>query len=305
MSEDFERYKTLGALAPVLDEHVEWFGLVVRRLAYPEYPESADNILEPDSFKFWHENRNNISEVAPETLEQLKKLHRDMIHAGQELLETADSGTKPSFEKFNEFKNLYDDFLHRIRRIEKDSALENCGIDQRTGLRSHSVLERDLKVEMERVARRGNPLSLILARIDDYAKIKESDENAREEALKLAAQNIRKCIRNFDDAYYKSEGEFILSLKHADTSGAQAAVNRLRQFLGESTRTFSVDGEDLFLTMSYCVAEPSPGDIMGDFIQNMSKDLDSCTGERDVSIHFKEVSPLQRYVSAIDKEAVS
>jgi GGDEF domain-containing protein len=156
---------------------------------------------------------------------------------------------------------------------------------------------KDLEREMERRSRRGKPFSLALVRIDRYDEIREMqnvDEHAR--LLMTLANMIRKCLRSFDDAYRSGEGEFIMSLKHADISGGTAALNRLRRLLEEEK---IVIGVAFPLSLSGCVAEPMPGDDLSLLLGNMRHDLGRYGEHGGAALEYHEISPLQRFVEDI------
>jgi diguanylate cyclase (GGDEF)-like protein len=161
----------------------------------------------------------------------------------------------------------------------------------------------ELERELERRARRGRPFSLALASIDNFDIIRE---HATEEQLKTILATlgrlIHKCIRSFDDGYRSGEAEFIMSLKHADAAGGATAINRLRSYLDQEKMTVPDGaGNMVLLTMSYCVAEPVPGDTLDDLMKNMRLDLERYREDGNTSLQYYEQSPLARLIRGIEK----
>ena len=286
MALEYNNSTQFETLAPVLEDYAGWFGRVALCVAYHEENSLLDKIATPSSFADWLVETRNSASFAPEAINGLDKLHEDMLGIAEKLITILQTGERPSIKDFAEFKNTYTGFLSRIRRLEKDSALEKSSIDEPTGLRSQEAIKNDLKREMDRVSRQGNPFSLLLTRIDafDY----QSDQKR---ALEIAVANIKYCMRSFDDAYYMGQGHFLISLKHADMIGGLAAVSRLQQALRK-------DKDNAGLTMSYSLVEPISGDDAFAIIKHMRQDLDDHAKETDCVLKFKEVSPLERFVSA-------
>ena len=256
----------------------------------------------PESFKNWVDEVEEGDKVEKITLDRLVRLHAELQNLSIELVRTAETtDRRPEIKQFDSFVNIYDDFVFQLRRLERDSLQAESGLDALTGLRSHSVLMKDLEREMERRSRRGKPFSLVLARIDSYAHIQTiQSEQKTDNCLLGVSKQIKKCIRSFDDAYKLEDGEFIMCLKHADTSGGAATIARLRRFLEEEPVKVEENGNLYDLTMSYCVSEPLPGDNVAQLLNNMRDDLNRYVTEKDTALEYFEQSPLQRFVKAMD-----
>lgn len=276
-------------LAPVLEDYADWFANIAMAVSYLEATKLSD-IAPPQSFRVWSEEISAQKDaVNPIVIDDLTKTHDEMLKLGQTILAGLSNKQKPSFDDFSEFKNIYSAFLLRLRRLEKDSATEGSAIDEQTGLRNPKSIVSDLKKEMERVARQGNPFSLMATRIDAFA-----GQQDQSHALLVATNNIKRCMRNFDDAYHLGNGNFLISLKHADIMGAEAAVSRLQEYLKED------ENNKENLTMSYCISEPEPEDDIAKKVQVMQQDLGENLNNRDSILKFKEVSDLQRFVDGMN-----
>lgn len=287
MALEYESNNKFEALAPVLEDYANWFGNIALCTAYPGEGGDPETIASPVSFKVWLESVESGGDFSADIVEGITKIHDDMARIGVKIVDHLKQNKKPELQDFSEFQNLYSAFLSRIRRMEKDSALEGSGIDETTGLRAVEVLESDLKKEMERLSRQGNPFSLVFTRIDSFA-----GQQDQEAALKIAVTSIKRCMRSFDDAYYLGLGQFLVSLKHADIIGAQAATNRLQQSLREDKENTGK------MTMSYCMAEPIPDDKITPLVDHMREDLNEHLNEKDAVLKFIEMSPLERFVNS-------
>jgi diguanylate cyclase (GGDEF)-like protein len=299
MTLSYEVDNKLKALSPILDEHSEWFGRVVRWAYYPEAYDESQLLSFPDSYKSWCSQIEGDDLFQKSTISKLTNLHNELHDSAKELLRSSvqNAGGKPPIALYDSFVDRYDEFIAHMRRLEMDCMQADSGIDSMTGLRSKKAMMKDLAKEMERRARHGRPFSLALARIDKYEYIKslQSDEQ-HQTAMRCISGLIFKCIRSFDDAYRASDDEFIMSLKHANMSGGTAAIARLRRFMEEEGPQVVENDKEYPITMSYCVAEPVPGDDVNSLLSNMRADLDRYDEKGDTSLEYIEVSPLKRFI---------
>ncbi len=286
-----QKENLIYTLSSVLDEYGEWFGRIMRKSFYPQ--ESREISDEPP------ENYSSLlktlesHDVHERIIETMNTITVELHNSAQKLIESGSTNNgRPDIRMMDDLINLYDEFVANIRRLEKDKLLDGSGIDSLTGLRTEEAMLRDMKQEMERKARRGKPFCVVLAKVDGFGELsKISSEEEMEDLIRSAADVIRQCVRTYDDAYYPAEGEFILSLKHADINGGLAAVDRLRRLLKES-------GKDI--TMSYVTAEPEAGEDVAKLMEYLREDINRYVTERDVSIQYYEVSPLKRYLQSAE-----
>jgi diguanylate cyclase len=265
----------------VIGDYSAWFAQVVRESFYRDSKMNQEKVLFPEPlFALLGIDEGDVSPA----IAQMQRIQDDLHKSAEAILE----GTRlPDIYDFDNFLQSYEGFMGRLQRLEIDSLLFDFGMDRTTGLRSASVMIADLERELDRRARRGQPFSVVVARLDTW-----SEENY-EERVKLASAAIRDCMRSFDDAYVSGEGEFIVSLKHADASGGIRFVDRLQEFLQKSRTDFS---------MSFCVAEPLPGDNITDLVENVRGDLQqTIVRGGGVTKQYEDLSPLQRFLSTITK----
>ncbi len=280
MALSYDLDSRLKALAPVLDEHAAWMRAVMVQLFYP------DNSLPP------------TPEGRPE-LGDLNRIYEELHRAGEGLMR---EGKIPDRKIFEAFLELADEFIMQLRRMEKDALLAGSGIDALTGLRSAQAMEKDLERELERRARQGKPFCLVLAHIDDFGKITTGVPGQQtQEILKSIAAHVRKCLRSFDDAYRLDNGEFVMALKQTETAGGTAAINRLRGFMTKEPVLLGA----FPVTLSYCAAEPVPGDKMDQLLAHMRQDLNRYDEGGNTTIEYIEQSPLERFIHGMDDKGKS
>ncbi len=265
----------------ILQDYAEWSSQVLRATFYPEKILRQD-IQPPAGLREKLEQLANADQLAQPTIPDVLARQTELLAHADKMLA---SKTKPELEVFDAFLGLYEDFIERLARFDIDSVLSDFGVDNVTGLRSANVMIPDLERELERRARRGHPFSIVLCQVDRPVQA-DLIEN-----LKLAATVLKICMRSFDDAYMSGKNEMLVSLKQTDNAGALRFVERLKYVLTEKGATF---------TMSFCAAEPMPGDDLASLIANVRSDLkelaSSGAGEAG---EYEEISPLQRFIKTI------
>ncbi len=286
---EYKTHITFELLAPILEEYAAWFSDIAFSVAYLEdLPEESHFIPMPNSFHHWLQNPQTTNNINQFILHDMTKAHEDMTRIAALLMTRLNEGEKPLRHDFEDFKNLYNAFLMRLRRLEKDSAYEGSGIDPQTGLRSQNAFLDDMKEEMERLGRQGNPFCLVMANIDMWDDLKD-----QKKIIEVVTRSVKKCMRSFDDAYSLGQGEFILSLKHADKIGGKAAINRLQAYL-----EYDEDNK-AGVTMSYCLFEPTIGDDISKMLGDMRQDLKNHTQNKNIVLELSEISALERYASKL------
>lgn len=288
----------LHALSPILNEFSEWYGDLLRQLFYPEEISRDVPDCASPSFEVWLKEAASSPYVEPEMLKKLDDLNRDLhILSGALFRDARDNRVKPCGKSYDQLSTIYFALINNIRRLELDALLEDSGIDALTGLRSKHAMQADIERELERLARRGKPFSLALARIDLYdALVEEHGRDHAREYTKIIAHLIKKSMRSFDDGYRLGNGEFILCLKQADVSGGVAALERLKKLLEARNLKFFLHGAERYLTMSCCIAAPFPGDNVDELIHNLRKDMAASEKPANVLLEYHEMSDLQRFV---------
>lgn len=299
----YEQDSQLNNLAPVLDEHAEWFNRIIRHAFYPDKNMETDLLAIPDSFETWATAISQIEGVQKEGLNRVRRVHADMHESAKDLIASSGRGDeKPPVKKFDTLVTFYDEFVSNIRRLEREAAVTDSGLDPLTGLRTRHVMAKDLEREMERRARRGKPFCLALAKIDHYDEIKSLPPELHDKAMQDVSEIIRLTIRSFDDAYRLQDGEFIMCLKQTEMSGGAASLNRLRKLIEERAPSYPMSGQEKRISLSACVSEPQPGDNIDVLIENMRGDMTRYGGEEETVLEYFEQSPLQRFVSDLANE---
>jgi diguanylate cyclase len=300
---NYELDTHLKVLEAVLDDYTGWFLQVTRRVFYPLDDHSGMNnkggvFVYPPSFESWVKETEKTGSMPPHALKALRELHRDLCSRAELLINgSVKSRLPPPHSEYQKLTVLFEEFTGRIRRQEKDQLLGDSGIDTLTGLRSKDAMEKDIKREMDRLARQGKTFALALVRLDNYdvmrAEMPEQEMNA---AIKTVAELVKKSMRSFDDAYRIDNGMFVLSLKQTGTTGGIKALKRLKTELDKSKASYKLKGKETLMTLSSCIGEPSDGEDITAFLENLKKDLDAYNNNKGSVVEYFELSPLQRFI---------
>lgn len=286
----------LEAIMPVLDEYVVWYGRLVR--SYFEARPADEK--PPGVFMEWLEKAKAEGNISPNMAERVSRIHADMWASAREFTNKFAARDVPPLKEYNELSRHYEEFIQMMRRMELDEAVENSGFDERTGLRSVKLLKDDVSREMERRARRGNPFSLALVKINGFKEEWRDDDETFYSMVRQVSEQIKEVLRSFDDAYFLGGEYFLLCLKHADMVGSQAAIARLNMSIN-STEIAPPDAPKEQISVSTVVSEPTQGDNLENMLENMKKDLVGIDSKGTV-VQYNDISPLQRYIHSMGKD---
>ncbi len=281
----------LDVIMPVLDEYVVWYGKIVK--TYFEGRPEMEN--PPMVFDRWLADAG----LPDNTADKVRRIHQGMVDAAKSFITKYASRENPPLSEYNELSRHYEEFIQVMRRLELDLATENSGFDERTGLRSAKLMAEDVSRELERRARRGNPFSLALLKINNYKEEWHNNEDALRAMILKIAEQIKECLRSFDDAYYLGDEYFLLSLKHADLLGSQSALMRLNSLIS-AAHIPAPDDPIEEISASTVLSEPMPGDSLDDLLKNMKRDL-AGIDEKGTVLQYNDLSPIQRYIHSIEK----
>jgi two-component system cell cycle response regulator len=142
--------------------------------------------------------------------------------------------TKP-LESMTEFEMALKRALERRHLIRENKRLfeENKRLavtDPLTGLNNRHKLQEVLSSELERASRYSRPLSIIMVDMDDLKGINDSlGHPVGDEALKMVASAIQRCVRKVDLATRFGGDEFVIVLPEADLQVAASVAERLHK----------------------------------------------------------------------------
>lgn len=296
MALEYKSLIGLEAITPVLDEHVVWYGKLIRSY----FENKPFNEAAPIVFVEWLVKAKEDKTISPAMAERVRRIHEGMTHAAHSFVTQSIEREKMPLAEYNELNKHYEEFIQAMRQIELDQAIENSGFDEKTGLRSTKLMEADIARELERRARRGNPFAIALVKINKFKDEWRGNDSICAPMVKKIADHIKESLRSFDDAYYLGEEYFLLTLKHADMPGAQSAMSRLNKGI-TSAHIPQPDDPLEEITVSSVISEPTEGDALSSLLVNMKKDLEGIDAKGTV-LQYNDISPLQRYLHSMTKD---
>jgi two-component system, cell cycle response regulator len=152
-------------------------------------------------------------------------------------------------------------------RLTVDSSMELAVTDQLTGLHNRRYMESQLKAHLNRAARGGPPVSVLIADIDHFKRVNDlfghdaGDDVIREFAARLASN-----FRPRDLACRFGGEEFVVIMPETAVSDAMAIAERLRASIEESAFVIGLARDRLEVTCSVGVAVASMNEQDGDIL---------------------------------------
>ncbi len=154
-----------------------------------------------------------------------------------------------------------DEFQVRLKAAERIVDLQNELIDAREALRrqamqdpltrilNHGAILGTLSREMDRSRREEQPLSLILADLDEFKAVNDTHGHvAGDQVLVEVARRLRRSLRSYDAVGRYGGEEFLVVLPNTDPKEAVRLAHRIRKTISE--RPFQVGTSNVRLTVS-------------------------------------------------------
>ena len=164
-----------------------------------------------------------------------------------------------------------DELAARVRSIVKrkryvesmrsalDQSLELAVTDQLTGLNNRRYLVNQLQGLVQRAARGGDPVSVVIADIDHFKRINDSfGHDVGDEVLKEFAARLATNLRSIDMPCRYGGEEFVIAMPNTQAEYAALVAERLRRDVAAAP--FQIGGRDpATITASFGVASTGPG----------------------------------------------
>ena len=150
----------------------------------------------------------------------------------------------------------------RLHRIVERQAL----VDSLTGLANRRSFEETLRAEVARAGRYGDPMSVVLADLDDFKRVNDRyGHPVGDVVLKTFAAALRRTVRESDTAGRWGGEEFALVLPSTDLDGALRLAERARAALAAEAVQLP-DGSSINVSASFGVASfpdwDEPGELL-------------------------------------------
>lgn len=139
----------------------------------------------------------------------------------------------------------------RLHRTVQRQAL----VDGLTGLANRRLYEAALAKELSRADRFGEPVTLVLADLDDFKRVNDAHGHPTgDEVLREFARTLKECLRDIDLAARWGGEEFAVLLPGTAVQGGITLAQRMRSALAERV-VVSAAGDRITMTASFGVAE--------------------------------------------------
>jgi diguanylate cyclase (GGDEF)-like protein len=127
--------------------------------------------------------------------------------------------------------------------------------DRLTDLYNHGYLHQRLDEELERAARFGHQLSVIMLDIDDFKQFNDRYGHPKgDSVLRAVSSIVRQNLREIDVAARYGGEEFVLVLPETDLAGAAAVAERIRASMEAHPQVAAQGGDPVGQTVSLGVA---------------------------------------------------
>jgi diguanylate cyclase (GGDEF)-like protein len=127
-------------------------------------------------------------------------------------------------------------------------------VDSLTGLANRRLCTAALEKELARATRFDEPLTLVLADIDDFKRINDRwGHPTGDDVLRAFADRLQESVREIDLAGRWGGEEFALLLPGTDLEGGRRLAERIRETLA-GQRMLAPDGEEISVTASFGIA---------------------------------------------------
>ena len=127
-------------------------------------------------------------------------------------------------------------------------------VDQLTGVLNRQTILAELEQEIERAARYGHQLSVVMVDIDHFKRLNDSHGHAAgDDMLRQVAKVLRESLRNVDVVGRYGGEEFLVVLPETDVDAAASIAEKLRRLVGRHEVAMP-DGFRVTATLSAGVA---------------------------------------------------
>ncbi|HEX7534506.1 MAG TPA: diguanylate cyclase [Syntrophales bacterium] len=144
-------------------------------------------------------------------------------------------------------------------------------VDDLTQLYNSRYFYQQLKMEIDRVDRYGQPLTLLLLDLDDFKQFNDTYGHIEgDQVLSRFGQVVKRCLRQTDSAYRYGGEEFTILLPMTTSEDGAVTAERIRAELKKEI--FSpVSGKDVYITVSIGLAQYKSQEDMKAFVHRVDQ----------------------------------
>jgi diguanylate cyclase (GGDEF)-like protein/PAS domain S-box-containing protein len=183
---------------------------------------------------------------------------------------------RESDDRVNYIIVLLDDITDRKRieealRDSENRYRELSIVDDLTQLYNSRHFYHQLRMEIDRVDRYGQPLTLLLLDLDDFKRFNDAYGHIEgDQVLSRLGQVVKRCLRQTDSAYRYGGEEFTILLPMTTSADGAVTAERIRTEFKEEL--FSpAPGQDVRVTVSIGLAQYKPQGDMKAFVHRVDQ----------------------------------
>jgi len=144
-------------------------------------------------------------------------------------------------------------------------------VDDLTQLYNSRHFYQQLRMEIDRTDRYGQPLTMSILDLDDFKTFNDTYGHVEgDRVLSRLGQVIKSCLRQTDSAYRYGGEEFAVLLPMTSSADGAVTAERIRaEFKKENFST--APGQDIHITVSIGVAQYIPQEVMKAFVHRVDQ----------------------------------
>jgi two-component system cell cycle response regulator len=140
-------------------------------------------------------------------------------------------------------------------------------VDDLTRLYNSRHFYHQIKMELDRADRYGQPLTLLLFDIDDFKRFNDTYGHIEgDQVLQRLGQVVKNCLRQTDSAYRYGGEEFTVLLPMTTSKEGIVTAERIRSEFKKETFT-PVPGREVHMTVSIGLAQYESNEKIKDLIE--------------------------------------
>lgn len=253
-------------LATVVDEHLHWIGQWHRAVFFHDGDAGNGTLPAPLAFAAWVRQASGSDLAGQPAIDRLITLHEQLHRMALLVQMRARDGQPPTRPAYEAVIEKYDEFMTRLRRIERAFSVAGSGIDPLTGLRNRTGLHEELDREANRLRRTGRAFCVALCDLDKFKLVNDTHgHDVGDRVLVAVAGAVNQGIRSFDEAFRMGGEEILILLKDAEMEEGYAVVERLRHDIAALEIAIG-GGRTLGVTASFGVAQAAEGGDPDDLV---------------------------------------
>ena len=161
--------------------------------------------------------------------------------------------------------------MEQALQESEDRYRELSIIDNLTQLYNSRYFYHQLKMEIDRVERYGQPLTLLLLDLDDFKQFNDTYGHIEgDQVLSRFGQVIKRCLRQTDSAYRYGGEEFTILMPMTTSKNGAVTAERIgAEFKKENFSPLT--GKNIYLTMSIGLAQYKSQEDMKSFVHRVDQ----------------------------------